>query len=313
MRSTIARRSAAFSLVAASAAVAWYLASGWRAWVSPAHLVVTCALALVVAAGVVTLWRGSPHRRAVGAVALLAGCALVLLGIPRVLVLPTPASVDPTLYLGFLAVITFVAGAGVLLRRRAARWLAMGAAAAGALSSGLNLVRWWMLPGHVDDAGWALSIWALGSALVVAVLAGPAVAASDRVHLERDTVWSRRDPLVLWMRASIVTGVCAAMMLLVYAKMQQGAVASLTTPAIALAVLFGVAALLAARGQVLGGVLMALGAIGLTALSAAVVTMTPAWAGGLQIAGYYLVFWVPACAAGLACGAVLLRSFMRAR
>ena len=310
MRSTIARRSAAFSLVVGAAAVAWYLAAGWRAWATPSHLVVTGALGLVVAAGVVTLWRGSPHRRTVGGIVLLTGFVLVLLGVPRVLVMST--HVNPTAHLAFLAGITLLSGVGVLLRVRSARWLALGGAAAGALSSGLNLVRWWMLAGIVDEAGWTLSVWTLGSAVVFAVLCGPAVAAGDRVRQARDEVWTRRDPIVRWMRASIVTGVAASMMLLVYAKVQLGAVDALTTPAIALAALLAVAGVLAAGGQVVGGVLMAIGALALTALSVAVVVMAPADSGSLQIAGYYLVFWVPACAAGLACGAALLWRMLRA-
>ena len=267
MRWTIARRNTAFSLVIGSAVVAWYLASGWRGWVTPAHLAVTGALALAVVAAVVTLWRGSPHRRTVGGVLLLTGCVLVVLGVPRVLVVST--QLDPTAYLVFLGALTFVSGTGVLLRSRPARWLALGGAAAGALSSGLNLAQW-MLAGLVDHSGWALSVWTLGSAAVVAVLAGPAVAAGDRVRKEGEAVWSRRDPLVRWMRASTVTAVAAGMMLLVYARMQAGAVDALTTPATALAALLGVAAVLAARGQVLGGALMAVGAALLTALSIAV-------------------------------------------
>ncbi len=299
MRPTILRRSAAFSLVAGAAVIGWYLASGWRAWATPAHVAITAALALVVAAGAVTLWRGSRHRRTVGGVVLLIGCALAVIGVPRVLVVST--HVNPTAYVVFLATITLVSGAGVLLRWRGARWLALGGAAAGALSSGLNLVRWWMMAGIVDTSGWALSVWALGSAVVVAVLAGPTVAAGDRVRQAREEVWSRPVPLVRWMRAAVVTGVAASMMLLVYALMQQGAVDALKTPALALAGFLAVASFLAARGQVLGGVLLSIGALALAALSFAVVRLAPGDGGGLQIASYYLVFWVPSCLAGLLC------------
>jgi hypothetical protein len=304
MRSSIVRRGAAFSLVAGAAGVGWYLASGWRGWVSPAHLLITAALAVAVAVGAVALWRGSPHRRTIGGAILLIGCALVLLGVPRVLVVSTPA--HATAYLGVLAALTFVSGAGVLLRSRAARWLALGSAVAGTVSSGLNLAQW-MLAGVVDTAGWALAIWTLGSALVVAVLSGPDLAAGDRVRAAREAVWSRRDPLVGWMRAAIVTGVAACLMLVVYATMQADAVASLRGPALALAVLLAVAAFLAARGQVLGGMLLAVGAAGLATLSASIVAHAPSTTAGLRIAGYYLVFWLPACISGLACGAALIR------
>jgi hypothetical protein len=65
-------------------------------------------------------------------------------------------------------------------------------------------------------------------------------------------------------------------------------------------------AFLSARGLLVGGALLALGAVGLLALSATAVALAPPPV-GLRIAGYYLVFWLPTAVCGLACGVAMMR------
>lgn len=304
MRQPIARHRAvaAFLLVAALAA-AVYLVSGWSLWATPVTLAVTGALAAAVLITAAAAWRGSAHRRVLGAVQLLVGsAALVLdaLGLSFV-----SASPGPGPYAIGLAAATGIAGLGVLLRRRSARWFAFGLGAAGAVSSGLNLAQW-MMAGVVDPFGWTLAIWTIGSLSALAALFGRDVAEQDRLGAH-EQVWNRRDPLVRWMRAATISTMIAIPMLVVYAFIQQGAVPGATTAAPALAALLAVAALLSTRGQLLGAALLAIGGLGLVGLSAAAVALSPTGL-GFHVAGYYLLFWLPAAICCLACGVALARS-----
>jgi hypothetical protein len=300
------QRALAIALTLTGLAVAAYAGPGWRQWAGAATLALSGALAAALALAALTAWRGSSRRPALGAALLLAGAALLLLDAAGVSI--EGASPGPVPYELLLAAATAVAGCGVVLRRRSARWLALGLAGAGAVSSGLNLSQW-MMAGVVDRAGWALSFWTLGSLGVLASLLGRDVAAQDRLA-EREQVWSRRDPLVRWMRAATIAAIVATPMLLVYAFMQAGAVASLTRAAPALAGLLAVGALLGARGQLLGGALLALGGLGLAALAICAVLFAPAGT-ELRVAAYYLVFWTPAALSGIACGVALAASARR--
>jgi hypothetical protein len=60
---------------------------------------------------------------------------------------------------------------------------------------------------------------------------------------------------------------------------------------------------------VLGGVLLAVGALALAGLAAAAFALAPD--GGLRIPAYYLAFWLPAAATGLAAGIALARAAVR--
>jgi hypothetical protein len=309
VRSPLVRsRLLALVVVALAARLAAYLAPGWEMWATPATIAVSSVLAIALACAVVALWRGSPRRRAVGAALLLAGSALLLLDAAGVHV--SLASPGPVPYELMMAVATGLAGAGVLLRRRAARWLAVGLGAAGALSSGLNL-ELWLAAGVVDPFGWALVVWTLGGLAVLVTLTGRDVAADDRLRA-REEVWRSRAPLVGWTRAATITAIAACPMLLVYACMQQGAVPALAAPAIALAVYLALAAALAGHGKALGGLLLALAAPALLALSWATFVLRPTGT-DLRTPAYYLLFWLPAAATGLAAGAALLAAALRRR
>jgi hypothetical protein len=297
------RRAAAALLGLATLAVAIYLAPGWQLWSEPKSLVVSGGLLVAILAAVGSGWTGSRHSRAIGAVLLLAGSGLLVLDATGVAM--ATASPGPASYGFLLAAGTAIAAIGIFLRRRSARWLALGLAAAGAVSSGLNLSQW-MWAGVRDGTSWTLAVWTLGSLTVLIALCGRDVAALDRLAA-REEVWTRRDPLVRWMRAATLTAIVATPMLLVYATMQQGAVESLGCLAIVLAGYLAVAAFLSVRGQLLGGALLGLGGIAMLGLSAAALLMAPTDM-TRQIACYYLIFWLPCAGTGLVCGVAVARS-----
>jgi hypothetical protein len=296
------RRVVAVSLLLASAGVAGYLVPRSASWMGPGTTAVTGALVLSIVLAVAALWRGSPHRRFLGAALLLSNA--VLLGFDAAGMSLAGATIGPSAYAVLMAVASGVAALGILLGRRGARWLGIGLGAAGAVSAGLNLSQW-MVAGFASGLSWALAVWSLGSLVVIASLTGRDVADDDRLA-ERDLVWTRRDPLVRWMRAATMTAIAATPMLLVYALAQADAVAAVKTAAPFVAVVLAAGAFLSARGLLVGGALLALGAVGLLALSATAVALAPPPV-GLRIAGYYLVFWLPTAVCGLACGVAMMR------
>jgi hypothetical protein len=302
MGSPVAQRRVAVSLLLASAAVAAYLVPRSASWVGPGTTAITGALILSIVLAVAALWRGSPDRRYIGAAVLLSNT--VLLGFDAAGMSLAGATIGPSAYAVLMAVASGAAALGILLRRRGARWLGIGLGAAGAVSAGLNLSQW-MVAGFASGLSWALAVWSLGSLVVIASLTGRDVADDDRVD-ERDLVWTRRDPLVRWMRAATVTAIAATPMLLVYALAQADAVAAVKTAAPFVAAVLAAGAFLSARGLLVGGALLALGAVGLVALSAAAVALAPPPV-GLRIAGYYMVFWLPTAVCGLACGVAMVR------
>lgn len=280
-----------------------YLVPAWPAWASPGTLAVTGALLAAVLLTAGTAWVGSVHRRLLGAGLLFIGAGFLMLDALRLS--PVVASPGPRPYTLGLAAVTALAALGVLLRRRPARWVALGLCAAGAVSSGLNLAQW-MIAGVIDPFGWALAIWTVGSLTGLASLLGRDVAGQDLVR-EGEQVWNRRDPLVRWTRGATIGAVIAVPMLVVYAFVQDGGAPGVTTAAPGLAGFLALAALLASRGLLAGVAMLALGGMALAVLSGAAVALSPPGL-SLRVAGYYLTFWLPAAAAGLGCGVALVRS-----
>lgn len=307
MRSNLAVcRLVALLLAAGAAGLVVYLAPGWEMWVTPVRAVVSAGLGALVVAAVLALWRGSAARRVVGAVLLLCGSVLLVLDIAGLEVTAIP--VGPLPYEILIAVVTGLAGMGVLLRRRFARWLGLAVGAAGAVSSGLNL-QLWVAAGVVDGSGWTFAIWTLAGAVMIVTLAGRDVAANDRLAA-REQVWRASDPLVSWIRAATITAVIASPMLLVYGFMQEGAIAQLTAPAAILAAWLAVAAALAGHGKAVGGVLLAIGALALAGMTAAAFMLRPEGE-SMRVPAFYLPFWLPAAATGLGAGALLVRAALR--
>jgi hypothetical protein len=296
-------RLAALFLVLLSAGLVAYLAPGWALWATPATILVSALLAVAQVAAVIALWRGSPGRRAIGALLLLAGSALLVLDIGGIHITAVP--VGPVPYEILVATATGLAGVGVLLRRRFARWLGLAVGVAGAASSGMNL-QLWVAAGVVDASGWTFAIWTLGGVLLILTLGGRDVAAGDRLAA-REEVWRARDPLVAWTRAATIAAVAACPMLLVYGFVQAEAAPALTVPAAVLSAFLAIAAALAGSGKAAGGVLLAIGALALVAMTAAAFALRPA-GGDLRVPAFYLPFWLPAAATGLGAGIALLRA-----
>ena len=299
-------RLVALLLAVGSAGLVAYLAPGWEMWATPARVAVTAGLGALVVAALVALWRGSAGRRQVGAALLLAGCGLLILDVAGLHVTAIP--VGPLPYEILIAVVTGLAGLGVLLRRRFARWLGLAVGAAGSVSSGLNL-QLWIAAGVVDGSGWTFAIWTLAGVVMLVTLGGRDVAAGDRLAA-REQVWRASDPLVFWIRAATITAVIASPMLLVYGFMQAGAAPALTAPAAVLAAWLAFAAALAGHGKAVGGVLLAIGALALAGMTAAAFALRPDGE-GMRIPAFYLPFWLPAAAMGLGAGVALLRAALR--
>ncbi len=297
----------AIALLAGAAWLVAFLAPGWERWANPATALVSALLAAALVAAIVSLWRRSPARRLVGALLLLAGCVLVVLDVAGVHITAVP--VGPVPYEILVASMTGLAGLGVLVRRRFARWLGLAVGAAGAASSGMNL-QLWVAAGLADASAWTFAIWTLGGVLLLVTLAGRDVAAIDRLAA-REEVWRARDPLVSWTRAATLSAIAACPMLLVYAFVQAEAIATLTVPAAALAGFLAIAAGLAGSGRALGGLLLSIGALGLAAMTVAVFALRPAGS-DLRLPCFYLVFWAPAAASGLGAGVALLWAARRA-
>jgi hypothetical protein len=100
----------------------------------------------------------------------------------------------------------------------------------------------------------------------------------------------------------------AVPMLLVYAWMQPIVPATVVPAQLVAAVLtLGVAA--AARGRVLGALLLVVGGAGLLVVTAA--TYFGAEAGTTRVASYYVVFWLPAALTSLACAGLLAGPVLR--
>jgi len=291
----------ALALLAASASLVAWLAPGWERWASPATVLVSALVAAALVAAVVALWRRSPQRRVVGALLLIAGSLLLVLDIAGLHITAVP--VGPVPYEILVALATGLAGVGVLLRRRFARWLGLAVGAAGAASSGMNL-QLWIAAGLVDASAWTFSIWTLGGLLLLVTLCGRDVAAADHLAA-REEVWRARDPLVAWTRAATLLAIAACPMLLVYAFVQADAAAALTVPAALLAGFLAIAAALAGSGRAAGGLLLFIGAVALAAMTVAVFALRPAGT-DLRVPTFYLVFWVPAAASGLGAGVALL-------
>jgi hypothetical protein len=119
-------------------------------------------------------------------------------------------------------------------------------------------------------------------------------------------MWRRREPVVRWLRASLVASFVAAPMLLVYAWMQPLAPQTQTT-AVVLAAALAAGATLAVRGKLIGALLLVGAGLGLAAQTIATCLL----ASQSQIALYYVVFWAPAALIAIVTGTLLARPTWR--
>ncbi|HSD89599.1 MAG TPA: hypothetical protein VLB44_18840 [Kofleriaceae bacterium] len=200
---------------------------------------------------------------------------------------------------------------GLIARRQWARWLmlAFGAAAIGC--GGLNAVNFWTVSGTVnlEWREWYYDmcrmecfyfVTALGGALIVVNL----IAARDR--FVANPTWNRPEPVVRWLRASMIATFVAVPMLLVYAWMQPLVPATKTT-ALVLASVLTVGAVLGVRGKLAGALLLVFAGLGLAVQTAATLHL----AQETRIAIYYAFFWMPAAVIAIVTGGLLVRPTLR--
>jgi hypothetical protein len=202
---------------------------------------------------------------------------------------------------------------GLVARRQWGRWigLAFGAAAIGC--GGLNLAACWRLSDrpNLGPADWYAGVchlacfdmaMLLGGALIVINL----VAASD--VFVASAIWSRRDRVIRWLRASMIATFVAVPMLFVYAWMQP--LAAATRPsAVVLACVLALGAFLAVRGKLVGALLLVLAGVGLAAQTIVTLQLTHGEAHTLSY--YYAAFWAPCAFVLLVTGCVLARPTLR--
>jgi hypothetical protein len=210
-----------------------------------------------------------------------------------------------------LTATTLLAVGGLLARRQWGRQLAIALGAAGLGSGGLNALNFWQASGTIDHAhvGWYLDVCrqqhlylvtALGGALIVVCLV------ATRGSFVTSATWRRREPVVRWLRASLVASFVAAPMLLVYAWMQPLAPQTQTS-AVVLAAALAVGATLAVRGKLIGALLLVGAGLGLAAQTIATWLLAPQ----AQVASYYAVFWAPAALIACVTGTLLARPTWR--
>jgi hypothetical protein len=242
-----------------------------------------------------TTWDSVFARRVLG-MGLLGAFAVLLLGHLGGRPMPIDGWTDDR-YVWLLLVVIGATLGGLALRQSWARWLGIALGLAGAASAGLNLVPLWDRPGA--QLGLALALTG-GSALLAVALAGGTMAESDR-RGPLTAMWRSDAPVVGWLRGAILSGFVAVPMLVVYGWMQPGSIASLRNPAVVLAGFLAVATAASVRGKVGGALMLALGGVALAVLGVAAFTAASI---PLErtIAGYYLVFWVPAAGCAVISG-----------
>lgn len=182
-----------------------------------------------------------------------------------------------------------VGAIGLLYRRSWARWMALAGAAAGLGTAGLNGIGTLLAEPGLDT--WKYALVFSFSATVGLALVGPSVRAEFEAE-GADGIWSARDPVVRWIRWSVLSTLVAAPMLVTYAWVQP-IVAQTEVAAFVLAIVLGVGAVLCMARKVLGAVLLTLAGPALLVLTAVTAWLAHGQ-GMLDIAGYYACFWVPA-------------------
>lgn len=299
-----------------AAASAWHLIGAGTAWVTPFVAVISALLVLAVLATLPAVLANVTWLRLALPVVLLGANAgfIVAHELGVRLVSFTPYS--STRFALTLMAALVLGAIGLLRRRMWARWLylALGAAAIG--SGGLNAINYWPVSGRVDplhvawshqtiESCWGFLVSAIAGLVIVANLAGAGAAFSAGPS---HTAWTSDHRLVRVLRLLVVTALVAVPMLLVYAWMQPIVPATVVPAQLVAAVLtLGVAA--AARGWVLGALLLVVGGAGLLVVTAA--TYFGAEAGTTRVASYYVVFWLPAALTSLACAGLLAGPVLR--
>lgn len=301
-------------------AAAWFHVFGrTAAWAGPVHAFVAIAIALAALATVVAVCARSPRVHAIVASGLLtAQIAIMALAVGGVRLVDV--ELFPDHRLAITVALALALGVYGLARGRMwGRWLCLALGVVGAVSGGLNVPGFWKVTMAPDAAHlawsmqayeqtWVLLVMSLGGALVTLNLLAPAVVDQFAARA-RGTTWGSSDRVVGSLRLTLVAAFVAAPMLLVYAWLQPIVPATAVTAQV-LAAAIAVGALLVVRGRVIGALLLVAAGLGLVAQTAATVYGATD-STQQEIALYYAVFWLPAAAVAIACGARLARPTLR--
>ena len=207
--------------------------------------------------------------------------------------------------LGIAVVVTSI---GLFTERVWARWLAFAGGALGMLSNGLNGIATLQAP-SLSTWGHCLALACCG--LLFAGVAGSSVRERFESAEHTDPLWRNRDPLVTGLRWTVLTNLGAAAMLLIYG-LAQPVVPATRVPALILAGVLVVGAVLTVHRKIAGALLATLGGMALLVLTAASVQIA-----GLDqletvmILGYYACFWIPAGIVSTITGVTLARRITR--
>jgi hypothetical protein len=278
----------------------WRLGANADAWLNITSVMVLGSLAAFSAAAAVSLWTGSRVGRRYTAAVALGSVALAHAALGARVVtlplLPNDARVD-WVAAALFSVLTY----GLFRHQRWARWLTLALTAASLVVAVIN----WISYAGTTEVEWLWAISTIYALILLVLLGGRAMAASDR-RVPEENVWQQRDPMIRWLRAAAAAGVVAAPLLLVYAWVQTNAVEPIRSISPYLALWIGVATVLTVVGRSLGAMMLVIGGVALTGHTVALFCLTPVE--HREIAGYYLLFWGPAAITAVVSGFWLARA-----
>lgn len=280
------------------------------AWITPFETAISMALFVAaIATTIGVLARIRWLSIGVPVALLLANTAFMIGRTAGAHLGPLPAP-DPKFAIALCAAM-LLGVVGLIARRQWARWLTLAFGAAAIGCGGLNAINFWRVSGmvNVEWRDWYHDmcrmecfyfVTALGGALIVVNL----IAA--RASFVANPTWNRREPIVRWLRASMIATFVAVPMLLVYAWMQP-LVPATTTTAVVLAAVLTIGAVLGVRGKLVGALLLVVAGLGLAVQTAATLHLSHE----PRIAIYYAFFWMPAAIIALVTGGLLVRPTLR--
>lgn len=280
------------------------------AWITPFETAISTALLAAAIATLIAIC-GRIRWLSIGVpVALLLANTAFMIGRTAGAHLGPLPGPDPKFAIVLCAAM-LIGVAGLIARRQWARWLALAFGAAAIGCGGLNAINFWTVSGTLNTEwrDWYYDmcrvegfyfVTALGGAFIVINL----IAARD--SFVANPTWNRREPIVRWLRASMIATFVAVPMLLVYAWMQPLVPATKST-AVVLAAVLTVGAVLAVRGKLVGALLLVVAGVGLAVQTAATLQL----AHEPRIAIYYAFFWMPAAITAVVTGGLLVRPTLR--
>jgi hypothetical protein len=216
-----------------------------------------------------------------------------------------PFGLDPfknPRYVAFLVAANAVPFVGLAFRQMWARWIGIAYGVFGALSAALNLL--WVVT-WANETTWLLALGTFAYGLLAWNLGTPAVRDAFVAKDRHGSLWGSVDPVMRAVRPALVANIGAIAMLLVYGWLQPF-VASVGPFAFALAAWLGLGAALTIARRAAGPLVLALGGVGLVAITVVTAALTDPQT-RLYISPYYAAFWLPAAVLGLRAGIVLAR------